>query len=387
MRGVGTRRLARTPTVAAVGALLLLAGLVTGPQLSRSAATATTTTTTTEFMPVATAADQDLASSVTQPALPSLPPLGALIRPSVMVMSDQPLSDSAVRGMVRASGAQASLLVATGAVSLGRGRTRALAGDPVKVRVWTPSVTGRVTAVWQRAAAGDALLAHAVAKADAVTLGGPVSVGGPKGTEPLRAGGLASTELPGIGLVVNEAVGERLGLRPRTGLLLAVLHADPEVTAALVRRELGPGTTVEPVLVARRSGGWGPPVLGRVTSPFGMRIHPISGQPQFHDGVDIGAPLGSPVYAMADGQVLYAGPASGFGNEIVLSHAGGVTTVYGHVSRILVTSGSVEAGQVIALVGNEGESTGPHLHAEVHVQDQPVDPIAWLRAHGVRFTG
>ena len=288
---------------------------------------------------------------------------------------------------MQVTGAQASFVVATGDVGLGRGRTRALAGDPVKVRVWTPAVTGRVTAVWQRAVAGEALLAHAVAKADGVPLGGTVDVNGPTASQALRAGGLASTELPGIGVVVNDEVGQRLGLRARTGLLLAVNQTDPEVTAALVRRELAAGASVEPVLVARRGGAWAPPVLGRVTSPYGMRIHPISRQPQFHEGVDLGAPLGAPVYAMADGQVLYAGPATGFGSEIVLSHAGGVSTVYGHVSQILVSAGAVEAGQVIALVGNEGESTGPHLHAEVHVDDAPVDPVAWLRAHGVRFTG
>ena len=114
-------------------------------------------------------------------------------------------------------------------------------------------------------------------------------------------------------------------------------------------------------------------------------MHPIKHVLLFHDGIDVGAPLGSPVYAMADGFVLYAGPARGFGQEVVLSHAGGVTTVYGHVSRILVASGPVSVGQPIALVGNEGESTGPHLHAEVRVNDTPVDPLAWLRAHGVRI--
>ncbi len=385
MSGLRARRVARTSTVSGVGVALLLAGLVSGPQLSRSAAT--------DHQPVRLvaqplAAPAVVATTPQPPAPPApLPPLRQLIRPSVLVTSSDPLTDAVVRRLVQVSGAQASLVVATGEVALGRGRTRALAGDPVKVRVWTPKVTGRVTAVWQRAVAGEALLAHAVAKADGVALGETVDVRGAAAGQSLRAGGLASTELPGIGLVVNDAVGERLGLRPRTGLLLAVRHADPEVTAALVRRELSPGASVEPVLVARRSGSWAPPVLGRVTSPYGMRIHPISGQPQLHEGVDLGAPLGAPVYAMADGQVLYAGPASGFGSEIVLSHAGGVSTVYGHVSRILVTAGRVRAGQVIALVGSEGESTGPHLHAEVLVDDRPVDPVAWLRAHGVRFTG
>ena len=133
-------------------------------------------------------------------------------------------------------------------------------------------------------------------------------------------------------------------------------------------------------------GSWVFPIVGgHVTSGFGYRMHPIQHVVKFHDGIDIGAPYGAPVYAMSDGVVLYAGPARGFGQEVVLSHPGGVTTVYGHVSRIVVESGPVRAGQVIALVGSEGESTGPHLHAEVRVDDRPVDPLAWLRAHGLKL--
>ena len=322
-------------------------------------------------------------------ALPRLPRLHPLIQATVLVSSRHPLSADAVRRAVAASGAQASFSIAVGDVAIGRGRTRALAADPVKVRVWTPRITARVNGVWQRALIGEAVVAHAVAKANAIPLGGTVTVtgAGAGAARRMRVGAYATTQLPGIGLVLSTASGQSLGLVPGTGLLLAVPDADPALVSAQLTQALGKDVVVEPVLSSLTpAGAWVPPAIGPVTSPFGMRIHPITHQPQFHEGVDIGAPIGAPVYAMYAGQVLYAGSASGFGNEIVLSHAGGVTTVYGHVSQIFVSSGPVKTGQVIALVGNEGESTGPHLHAEVHVNDQPVDPVAWLQQHGVRFT-
>ena len=323
----------------------------------------------------------------TLPVLPVLPALRTLVPASVLVTNPRPLSPGTIRRIVAVSRARASLLISAGDVRLGRGRTRALAADPVAIRAWTPSLTGRAVGVWQRAVIGEAVVAHAVAKADAVTLGGTVGIAAATASLRMRVGALATTQLPGVGLVVNEDAGRQLGLLPGTGLLLSVRGTDPAVVTALVKKQLGAGAVVEPVLssVARR-GGWVPPAIGPITSPFGMRINPFTHMPQFHEGIDIGAPLASPVYAMTDGQVLYAGPASGYGNEIVLSHAGGVTTVYGHVSQIFVTTGPVRAGQVIAVVGSEGESTGPHLHAEVHVDDVPVDPIAWLKDHGVVFT-
>jgi hypothetical protein len=338
------------------------------------------------------APDSALKASASKPGpaavrLPTLPPLRSLVHATVLVSSSRPLTAQQVRQIIDVSKANASLVVAIGEVGLGRGRTRALAADPVKARVWTPATTGRATGVWQRAAIGEAVVAHAVAAAYGVPLGGSVVVRRDAQQLHMRVGALATTQLPGVGLVVNQAAAKRLGLVRGTGLLLAVEGADPAVVAAVVGHLLGSAATVDPVLsYAVPSAGWVPPAIGPVTSPFGMRINPFTHEPQFHEGIDIGAPLGAPVYAMTAGQVLYAGPAAGYGNEVVLSHAGGVTTVYGHVSQLLVTSGAVTTGQVIALVGSEGESTGPHLHAEVHVQDRPVDPVAWLEAHGVHFT-
>ena len=129
------------------------------------------------------------------------------------------------------------------------------------------------------------------------------------------------------------------------------------------------------VAVSAGKGGWVFPANGPITQLFGHNGHP---------GIDIGAPLNSPIYAAAAGYVLYAGPASGFGNEIILQHAGGVQTVYGHMRYLYVRSGPVQAGQVIALVGSEGNSTGPHLHFEVHVHNVLTDPLKWLIDHGVQ---
>lgn len=124
--------------------------------------------------------------------------------------------------------------------------------------------------------------------------------------------------------------------------------------------------------------GW--PVRGYITSSFGPRRHPITGAIQLHRGVDIAAPLGAQVIATADGRVTYAGWSAGYGNMVIIDQGYGIKTVYGHNSRILVKAGQrVQRGQAVALVGNTGLSTGPHLHYEVRVNDRAVDPVQYLR--------
>ena len=124
------------------------------------------------------------------------------------------------------------------------------------------------------------------------------------------------------------------------------------------------------------------PVNGAtLTSPFAARWG------TFHNGVDLAAPMRTPEYAAADGVVLRAGAASGFGLAVYILHENGDVTVYGHMDEITVTAGDyVEAGDTIALLGNTGQSTGPHLHFEVRQGGEngtPVEPYAWLRARGV----
>ncbi|MFM5885511.1 MAG: M23 family metallopeptidase [Novosphingobium sp.] len=132
---------------------------------------------------------------------------------------------------------------------------------------------------------------------------------------------------------------------------------------------------------AQRTGLIMPVIGGRITSNFGMRFHPVLGYSRLHAGVDIGAPYGSPIYAVGDGAVIFAGWHGGHGNYVKLDQGGGYATGYGHMSRIAVAPGMrVRAGQVIGYVGSTGLSTGPHLHYELYRSGVPVDPMS------VRFT-
>jgi murein DD-endopeptidase MepM/ murein hydrolase activator NlpD len=117
------------------------------------------------------------------------------------------------------------------------------------------------------------------------------------------------------------------------------------------------------------------PVKGPISSPFGPRIHPVYGIPSFHNGIDLAVPEGTPVRAAMAGVVSFAGWEGGFGLLVVLDHQNGYETYYAHLSRILVRVGQrVSAGETIALSGNTGLSTGPHLHFEVRYLGSPVDP-------------
>lgn len=121
------------------------------------------------------------------------------------------------------------------------------------------------------------------------------------------------------------------------------------------------------------------PVQGWVTSEFGSRFSPFTGAPKFHEGVDIAAPYGAPIYAPADGKISFAGTKGGYGNALVLDHGYGVSTLYGHTSALYVKEGDkIKRGQLLAAVGSTGASTGPHLHWEVHVDGVPTDPMKFV---------
>ena len=125
-----------------------------------------------------------------------------------------------------------------------------------------------------------------------------------------------------------------------------------------------------------QSAGLMAPVVGRITSGFGMRYHPILHYERFHAGLDFGAPYGSPIVAAANGQVVAAGWAGGYGHEVQIAHGGGIVTLYGHMSSIVAQAGEmVRQGQVIGYVGSTGLSTGPHLHFEVRVDGRAVNPL------------
>jgi murein DD-endopeptidase MepM/ murein hydrolase activator NlpD len=115
------------------------------------------------------------------------------------------------------------------------------------------------------------------------------------------------------------------------------------------------------------------PVAGPITSPFGWRWG------RMHQGIDIGASYGTPIHAAAAGTVIYCGWEEGYGNFVVLDNGGNLATAYGHQSAIAVTCGqSVAQGQVIGYVGCTGHCTGPHLHFEVRIDGNPVDPLGYL---------
>ncbi len=115
-----------------------------------------------------------------------------------------------------------------------------------------------------------------------------------------------------------------------------------------------------------------------VTSGFGPRVDPIDGTTKNHTGLDLRAASGSPILATADGVVRSAGPRGGYGNAVELDHGGGLTTLYGHASQVLVKPGEkVSAGQEIGVVGQTGRATGPHLHFELRKDDRAVDPTQY----------
>ena len=139
------------------------------------------------------------------------------------------------------------------------------------------------------------------------------------------------------------------------------------------------GVAFEAVL-GRAAIPWVWPVRGQITGGFGERMDPLSGEGAFHAGVDISAPSGTEVESAADGIVVLAERESGYGNEIRVDHGAGITTRYGHLSKIYVVLGQqVERGQIIGTVGATGRTTGPHLHYEVRVRQTPVNPLKYLR--------
>ena len=131
--------------------------------------------------------------------------------------------------------------------------------------------------------------------------------------------------------------------------------------------------------VGNGSGAMMWPYIGPITSPYGWRTHPISGVSRYHSGIDIGADYGDTVVAADSGTVAYADWFGGYGNAVIIEHGGGVSTLYGHNSSLLVSVGqSVRKGQPIAYAGSTGYSTGPHVHFEVRVHGEPTNPMDYL---------
>lgn len=125
---------------------------------------------------------------------------------------------------------------------------------------------------------------------------------------------------------------------------------------------------------------WPVPGHYQISSPYGWRIHPVLGTQRFHDGIDIPTPQGTAVVAAASGEVIYAGWYGAYGNTVIISHGGNLTTLYAHLSNLSVGMGArVTGGQTIARSGNSGLSTGPHLHFGVRSGGEPVNPSSYIK--------
>ena len=170
---------------------------------------------------------------------------------------------------------------------------------------------------------------------------------------------------------IGDVQAEANRLKAAEDELTAVINRHLAEVAAAAGR---PAAT--PVLSVSSASGFITPSDGPITSPFGYRIHPILGYARLHSGTDFGAAYGSPVRAAKAGEVIFAGWNGGYGNCVIIAHAGGLSTLYGHMSELAVREGvSVGQGETIGWVGSTGASTGPHLHFEVWVGGSPIDPM------------
>lgn len=129
-----------------------------------------------------------------------------------------------------------------------------------------------------------------------------------------------------------------------------------------------------------QGGGFILPVSDRITSHFGYRTHPVTGQQKLHTGTDFGSSYGTPVKASKGGKVVLSGTYGGYGNTVIIDHGGGIQTLYAHNSSLVVKSGqTVKQGDVISKVGSTGVSTGPHLHFELRVNGTPQNPMNYIK--------
>jgi murein DD-endopeptidase MepM/ murein hydrolase activator NlpD len=164
-------------------------------------------------------------------------------------------------------------------------------------------------------------------------------------------------------------------------LLLAGLEQNKKALRLLKWTSAGREQWFDAAGAGEQRGQMKMPVQGHQTSSFGLRFHPVLGYSRMHQGIDYGAPMGSPIVAATDGVVSFAGWHGGHGNYVQIRHAGNMGTGYAHMSRIIAKPGQhVSAGQLIGYVGSTGLSTGPHLHFEVFKDNKAINPA------GVKFT-
>lgn len=191
----------------------------------------------------------------------------------------------------------------------------------------------------------------------------------------------------GLNEIQNDYSGIRASAEPANVCGQTVLRMD-----SLSRRMVWQSLSLDEVSAyAKRMGDLAtavpaiPPIMPdpgtfRLSSPFGYRSDPISGDSRMHKGQDIASDTGTPIYATGDGVVQECGyNASGYGNLVKINHGYGYRTLYGHLSKVLVSEGQkVRKGDLIGLMGSTGKSTGPHVHYEVHYRDTPQNPMNFM---------
>ena len=168
-------------------------------------------------------------------------------------------------------------------------------------------------------------------------------------------------QVPSLDTMIDRVQGELASREQQLGVLENLI-----LTRQLTKQVVPEGSPVQ--------DGW-------ISSYYGDRPDPFTGFTEFHKGLDIAAPAGTRVEAVAAGLVTWAGPSSGYGNMVQIDHGNGLATRYCHNEKLLVTVGDlVHKGQVIALVGSTGRSTGPHLHFEVLKNGTEVNPLPYVGA-------
>ena len=176
-----------------------------------------------------------------------------------------------------------------------------------------------------------------------------------------------AAELAALEALLAEVTSE---IEAHEGHVARLEQESKEIELEILRRQVREG---------RAPGKLAWPVGGRITSPFGWRIHPILGGRRLHTGIDLGSATGQPIHAAANGTVILAESWGGYGRTVVVDHGGGLSTLYAHQSSIAVSVGEeVLAGDVVGYIGCSGFCTGPHLHFEVREVGAPVDPMLYL---------
>jgi murein DD-endopeptidase MepM/ murein hydrolase activator NlpD len=196
----------------------------------------------------------------------------------------------------------------------------------------------------------------------------------PGGPEPILGVGGPEVASAGRGVKLSTTVRERQINTMQRELEQVAAEGESE---RLIQEELAKFLNERRSILAATPSIW--PAHGWVTSGFGYRVSPWTGERQFHAGLDVSTRVGSPVVAPAEGVVTFLGPEGAYGKFLVINHGHGLVTRYGHLNDYKVTVGQrVKRGQAIATVGNSGRSTGPHLHYEVLLSGVPVNPRYYI---------